>query len=471
MSNLKNSNQKGTVVPGIIILVLCIMLAVMVFVAGLGYAVKKFDAWCNGRAALAVFLGQDKKTALDTLCKATGGGTSGGGGAGGSWPFYCGEGKGVTELVLQDQSVITGNGDDSSQYIQWMVDASGRYLQGNVALLTSLIGVASFDKYKISSTEHAGLGQFSKDTAAAQSEFKDGKFYDFSAELKDKSVKDSSSSTLTDKDKLYIKSNMADDTRFDSKKSIYAAAEYFNNAISSTGTICSGKKDADLFECAYLYGYNKDCKNETDTSSPGCKEARDAGLKLKSDYISMMSGNSPSTCQGILGFNGVPLIKQDNYKSVSYDCSPSTTISTSGCGIVSLTMVLQYYGKNVTVEELTQLSLDNKGRACGIGTNYEFFKFAANKYSLKSDVSGSAPTEAKWNEILDHLKNKKPVIVSGTGDTPFTPHGHFIVLVGYDESRKMLYVNDPNLISHNYTDTYSLDIVKSQARSYEIIEP
>jgi len=84
VSNLKTSPQKGSVVPGIILLVFILMLALFFFVIALGTVKSKFETVCNWRAALNIILGADKQKTLDTLCK-LGGGASGGAGASGAF--------------------------------------------------------------------------------------------------------------------------------------------------------------------------------------------------------------------------------------------------------------------------------------------------------------------------------------------------------------------------------------------------
>ncbi|HDQ23033.1 MAG TPA: hypothetical protein ENN28_03625 [Candidatus Uhrbacteria bacterium] len=175
----------------------------------------------------------------------------------------------------------------------------------------------------------------------------------------------------------------------------------------------------------------------------------------------------------------VPLIKQ--WQS-PYDKTPygiCGTIKSSGCGITSLTMVMRYLtGQSINLVEIAKKAGDDGYRVCPqnakwdenkqdcptcSGTSYDIFKTGSTilkQYNLqgKSLMGKNATTN-----ILNHLKNQEPVIVSvskvdiGDGGNPetgkpnrFTSFGHFIVLTGCencdgkDPKGVVIWVNDPN---------------------------
>lgn len=152
--------------------------------------------------------------------------------------------------------------------------------------------------------------------------------------------------------------------------------------------------------------------------------------------------------EGKAGFNSVPMIKQINHYGVPYPnpngalCTKNNinkpcTIATSGCGIVSATMVLRFRGVTAGVGELAQYALRNSFRPNDAGTKPTFFRSIAENKGLKYTLLKD------WDDIVLQLKAKNPVIVSGNGSAPYTPGGHYVVLTGYDSVKKKVYVNDP----------------------------
>lgn len=132
----------------------------------------------------------------------------------------------------------------------------------------------------------------------------------------------------------------------------------------------------------------------------------------------------------------VPLLKQWDPKWGSVDYGFGETVRTAGCGITAAAMVLQYNGISVSPDQLARDSMNNGHRVKGSGTAYSFFPFIAQKYSLRSE------SQLSWEAVVDHLREGRPVIVSGKGPAPFTEGGHYVVLTQLNPDGSIS-VNDP----------------------------
>ncbi|HDQ23034.1 MAG TPA: hypothetical protein ENN28_03630 [Candidatus Uhrbacteria bacterium] len=161
----------------------------------------------------------------------------------------------------------------------------------------------------------------------------------------------------------------------------------------------------------------------------------------------------------------MPRIFQCDYKHVRFNCH-SKTVCSSGCGTVSATMVLRYYGKNISVEQAVQHMANARAIGCKIsGTSPVGFAYIAKQYGLKyHKVSGHNDLET----IKNYVANGKPIIANVgnrpgciTKKTPlprtckFTKCGHYIVLSGWDAANNRFIVNDPgNRATHRYNGTW-----------------
>ena len=144
-----------------------------------------------------------------------------------------------------------------------------------------------------------------------------------------------------------------------------------------------------------------------------------------------------ASCPTETGFANVPLLKQCDPKwgQNDYDCPTNQigkTICSSGCGITSAAMVLQFYGKDVSPAKMASESLAHGDRPCGGGTAQSFFPYIAQKYGLKyKEVKN--PEEA-----MQLLKKGKPIIAG----TSLTGSGHYVVLTGIN-AEGLVMINDP----------------------------
>ncbi len=161
----------------------------------------------------------------------------------------------------------------------------------------------------------------------------------------------------------------------------------------------------------------------------------------------------------------MPRIFQCDYRSVKFNCS-SKTVCSSGCGTVSATMVLRYYGKNVSVQQAVQDMASFKAIGCSVsGTSPTGFKKIADKYGLEYHT-----VSITFETIKNYVASGKPIIANvgnpaGCKKTPrtckFTGCGHYIVLSGWDAANNRFIVNDPGgRASNRYNGTWN-DLTKS----------
>ena len=159
----------------------------------------------------------------------------------------------------------------------------------------------------------------------------------------------------------------------------------------------------------------------------------------------------------------IPNIKQGDpkYASYRYPGYPNSRINDTGCGFVSLAMVIQYLtGKNVSVETVATWAANN-GHFNGTGAHGNFIEDAAKKWKL-----GSVKKTRNLNTMVKALQNGHPVI-SYQGAGLFTNAAHFIVLTGVDDKGK-IHVNDPNA-SHTRT-SYTKKEINQANGGYYIFE-
>lgn len=140
-----------------------------------------------------------------------------------------------------------------------------------------------------------------------------------------------------------------------------------------------------------------------------------------------------------LTIDKVPLYNQKHYPDIPYGKYGS--ISTHGCGLVSVWMVATYLNDEIyDIADLAEQfgSYNTKG-----GSEWILIADSAEALGLKL-VDMPAPGEAcyNWKKVKEALHNGQVVIALYGPDSYFTSGGHFVVLTGVNENG-LYTVNDP----------------------------
>ena len=178
--------------------------------------------------------------------------------------------------------------------------------------------------------------------------------------------------------------------------------------------------------------------------------------------VSSVASDTPGYTGTIgMGFNGVPYYCQGEArwgkKPYGSKCSDKPTVKSSGCGPTSLAMVINFWAKKgfcspTTPYDICQLSDNNGGRVCGVGT-------ALTATGLVKQIKEKFGLVMKGGQSQENLKAalKKgyPCIISGAKygskgkcynaagkQTSNTTPGHFVCLTGIDDQGRIR-VNDP----------------------------
>ena len=134
----------------------------------------------------------------------------------------------------------------------------------------------------------------------------------------------------------------------------------------------------------------------------------------------------------------IPMLFQGDYKQVIlyYDGTPRS-VSTSGCGATSVSMIVAYLTGNTEQTPYTLFcEACDAGRYNGAGWDHTTLSHYANRYGVKT----------RWirnsgKDIVEALRAGKPVIAH-MGPGIFTSRGHYVVLRGVTADGKIL-INDP----------------------------
>ena len=118
------------------------------------------------------------------------------------------------------------------------------------------------------------------------------------------------------------------------------------------------------------------------------------------------------------------------------------TMANTGCGPTAMSMVINdITKKNPSPTELARYA-QFSGTRDNTGTNWNFIDSAASTYGIDS-VRNMNPSE---ESIRAGLANGTPMILSGqddgSGTSPYTKSGHYVVAVGTDGSGNII-INDP----------------------------
>jgi len=125
------------------------------------------------------------------------------------------------------------------------------------------------------------------------------------------------------------------------------------------------------------------------------------------------------------------------------------------CGPTSLAMVLEYWGLNVTQEEIVAHIYDPEARL----TNISAMKSYPLRCGFRSEeLNGSIDCLKKW------IQKGCPIIVLQKLSLQ-DAYGHYRVVVGYDDERDLVTTFDP-ILGPNYNITYS-EAITHKTAAYE----
>lgn len=169
-----------------------------------------------------------------------------------------------------------------------------------------------------------------------------------------------------------------------------------------------------------------------------------------------------------MGGMGIPLYTQWDSRWGEIDFGGGD-ISSSGCSITSLAMVISYLKEKAVSPADIQRCVGNRYYVEGEGQSWAIFEDVAGQYGLSCKQY-----TVNSDRIVEALKAGKPVIVStsGYGTTKeFTSAGHFIVLRGLTADGMVL-VNDPNdkEAKKHYAKAYSPDFIVNECKKNGVLK-
>ena len=167
--------------------------------------------------------------------------------------------------------------------------------------------------------------------------------------------------------------------------------------------------------------------------------------------------------------NGVPYYSQKDSrwadkKFVRSDGEDDgATMADTGCGPTAMAMVVSAAtGKKVNPVEMAQYA-QKSGYRDDTGVNANFIDNAAHDYGVDS-VRADLPTEEFMNA---NLESGRPMVLlgrdNGSGDSPYTTAGHYVVAVGKDKHGNAI-INDPRGTSYS-SRTVPMNTLKNRTMS------
>lgn len=229
---------------------------------------------------------------------------------------------------------------------------------------------------------------------------------------------------------------------YDSEHKAFAGNQYNDyNSYCKVGACLSQTKAADLAK------QGKDYKTILYGSQGAFTEARFEKFDMETKSLSKES----PTCDGLSsqGACGIPddqykYYKQTDYKDTFCGRKDGATISSSGCGVTSMAMVIANLTNETNITPVDTMNEADAGGYCGAGINGTaagYFKVAAEKHGL---TYKSLTVDKKGAEgAISILKSGGLVIANVGKASPFTEGGHYIVIRKVDGEGNV-YVGDPN---------------------------
>ena len=156
---------------------------------------------------------------------------------------------------------------------------------------------------------------------------------------------------------------------------------------------------------------------------------------------------------------------QSDYKNVKFCGRSKASISSSGCGVTAMAIILSSLTGNKTYDPVYTMNLAYSYGDCGSGingTNSSFFRKAADKFGFKYKKTDSG------SEVIEALKSGKSMVIAHMGSGHFTSGGHYMVLSATNSSGQV-YVHDPNNKGNkNKRNTgngwYDLNLIVSESK-------
>jgi len=169
--------------------------------------------------------------------------------------------------------------------------------------------------------------------------------------------------------------------------------------------------------------------------------------------------NDSSTNGASQFINGFAFYDQNDprWKDTAYG---NSTIGAAGCGPSAMAMIITALtGQQITPVETATYGAENGTTADGGagGSNWSLQTILGDHWGLKS-----TEISADVNVVNDVLKSGGLVITSGSGASPFTQNGHFIVIRAVTDSGKWL-IGDSYKAENNtkeWDPTFIKDIVE-----------
>lgn len=156
---------------------------------------------------------------------------------------------------------------------------------------------------------------------------------------------------------------------------------------------------------------------------------------------------------------------QRNYKDKFCARSDNATISSSGCGVTSMAMVLTNLTDNL-VDPILTMNEAKEGGFCGdniSGTSAGYFSEAAKKYGLNYNSLAASDTSLEADsKIINTLSSGGLIIANvGAGWSTVTS-GHYLVIKGITSDNKLI-IADPmtNRLDNPYKNYISINELRS----------
>lgn len=203
------------------------------------------------------------------------------------------------------------------------------------------------------------------------------------------------------------------------------------------------------------------CPNTNDYPTQGDDWVKNVTSYVKKMYaklginIETPDANDNSTTYTVNGHT-YKNYKQDSGASWSDNPFAGGTMKKSGCSITSVAIVLTGYGHNVTPEDIRQEVGGQTTDLCSL----------LNKYGISNSRPGRALTA---DEIKEHLKTGKPIIVNVKGEWTSST-GHYMVLLDYKNENGIdyVYVSNPGTVNSTKNGWVQLSRISNNMKTRSI---